>query len=130
MKQRGGNLMKKIKNYSKRRRIIMGVVGVLAALYIIVIIWHTFKPLPEGVSFAGELHSAEQVEMIYDLSFAQDKNGKGLQHEMRIFDEINGLINRADEFLVLDFFLFDNFNDQDEEFPAIAERLADHLIAK
>ncbi|WP_232787078.1 MULTISPECIES: phospholipase D family protein [unclassified Planococcus (in: firmicutes)] len=122
--------MRKIKNYSKRRRIIMGIIGILAALYIIVIIWHTFKPLPEGVSFAGELHSAEQVEMIYDLSFAQDKNGKGLQHEMRIFDEINGLINRADEFLVLDFFLFDNFNDQDEEFPAIAERLADHLIAK
>lgn len=122
--------MKRIKNYSKRRRIIMGIVGVLAAMYIIVIIWHTFKPLPEGISFAGGLHSAEEVDMIYDLSYAQDKEGKGLEHELRIFDEIHELIDEAEEFLVLDLFLFDNYNDTETAYPAVAERLADHLIEK
>ena len=122
--------MKKFKSYSKRRRIIMGIVGVLAAMYIIVIIWHTFKPLPEGVSFAGDLHSTEQVEMIYDLSYAQDKDGTGLESELRIFDEIHELIDEAEEFLVLDLFLFDNYNDTETAYPAVAERLADHLIEK
>lgn len=122
--------MKKVKDYSKRRRIVMGTVGVLAAMYIIVIVWQTFKPLPEGISYAGDMHMVEDVEMIYDLSYAQDREGTDLEHELRIFDEINSLIDRAEEFLVLDFFMFDNFNDQEEDFPAIAERLTDHLIAK
>lgn len=122
--------MRKIKNYSKRRRIIMGSIGILAAMYIIVIIWHTFKPLPDGVSFAGDLHSAEQVEMIYDLSYAQDKEGTDLESELRIFDEIHELIDEAEEFLVLDLFLFDNYNDTETAYPAISERLADHLIEK
>ena len=130
MKQRGEKDMRRIKDYSKRRRIIMGIIGVLAAMYIMVIIWHTFKPLPEGVSFAGDLHSAEQVEMIYDLSYAQDKEGTGLESELRIFDEIHELIEEAEEFLVLDLFLFDNYNDTETAYPAIAERLADHLIEK
>ncbi|MFP3323925.1 phospholipase D-like domain-containing protein [Planococcus sp. SIMBA_160] len=122
--------MRRIKDYSKRRRIIMGIIGLLAAMYIMVIIWHTFKPLPEGVSFAGDLHSAEQVEMIYDLSYAQDKEGTGLESELRIFDEIHELIEEAEEFLVIDLFLFDNYNDTETAYPAIAERLADHLIEK
>ncbi|KYG59651.1 phospholipase D-like domain-containing protein [Planococcus maritimus] len=122
--------MKKNKDYSKRRRIVMRVLGVLAAMYIIVIIWHTFKPLPEGVSFAGDLHGVEQVEMIYDLSYAQDKEGTGLESELRIFDEIYELIDEAEEFLVLDLFLFDNYNDTDTAYPAIAERLADHIVEK
>ncbi|QMT16984.1 phospholipase [Planococcus maritimus] len=122
--------MKKSKDYSKRRRIVMRVLGVLAAMYIIVIIWHTFKPLPEGVSFAGDLHGVEQVEMIYDLSYAQDKEGTGLESELRIFDEIYELIDEAEEFLVLDLFLFDNYNDTDTAYPAIAERLADHIVEK
>ncbi|WP_341962215.1 phospholipase D-like domain-containing protein [Planococcus maritimus] len=122
--------MKKSKDYSKRRRIVMRVLGVLAAMYIIVIIWHTFKPLPEGVSFAGDLHGVEQVEMIYDLSYAQDKEGTGLESELRIFDEIYELIDEAEEFLVLDLFLFDNYNDTETAYPAIAERLADHIVEK
>ncbi len=122
--------MKKNKDYSKRRRIVMRVLGVLAAMYIIVIIWHTFKPLPEGVSFAGDLHGVEQVEMIYDLSYAQDKEGTGLESELRIFDEIYELIDEAEEFLVLDLFLFDNYNDTETAYPAIAERLADHIVEK
>ncbi|MFP3344963.1 hypothetical protein R0J87_21025, partial [Halomonas sp. SIMBA_159] len=74
--------------------------------------------------------SAEQVEMIYDLSYAQDKEGTGLESELRIFDEIHELIEEAEEFLVIDLFLFDNYNDTETAYPAIAERLADHLIEK
>ena len=121
---------RKFQDWSKRRRIVMGSVGILAFLYITVIVWHTFKPLPEGISVAGDLHTAKQVEMIYDLSYAQDKEGAETESELRIFNEINDMIDQAEEFIVIDLFLFDNYNDQDMDFPAVAETLTDHLLDK
>ncbi|MDN3427791.1 phospholipase D family protein [Microbacterium sp. APC 3898] len=121
---------RKFQDWSKRRRIAMGSVGILAFLYITVIVWHTFKPLPEGISVAGDLHAAEEVEMIYDLSYAQDKEGTKTESELRIFNEINDMIDQAEEFIVIDLFLFDNYNDQDMDFPAVAETLTDHLLDK
>ena len=108
----------------------MGIAGILVFLYIAVIVWQTFKPLPEGISSAGDLHAVEQVEMIYDLSYAQDQEGTEIEHELNIFKEIYDMIDQAEEFIVLDFFLFDNYNDQDMDFPAVAETLTDHLLAK
>ncbi len=108
----------------------MGIIGVFAILYIGVIVWHTFKPLPAGLDYAGELHEVETVEMIYDLSYAQNQKGTNLKHELRIFDEIYTMIEEAEEFVVLDLFLFDNYNDQDTDFPAVAETLTDKLLEK
>lgn len=108
----------------------MGIIGVLALMYIGVIVWHTIKPLPDGLDYAGNLHRVEQVEMIYDLSFAQDQKGTNLKHELRIFDEIYGMIDEAEEFIVIDLFLFDNYTDEKVDFPAVAETLTEHLLAK
>src|SRR5690606_37670105 len=123
-------IRKRFQGWSKRKRIVLGTAYILALLYIAVIVWHTFKPLPPGISFAGELHQLENVEMLYDLSYAQDKKGTGLKHELEIFDEINKAIDEAEEFIVVDFFLFDNYNDQKIDFPAVSEMLTDHLLKK
>lgn len=123
-------MRKRVRGWSKRKRVILGIIGVLALMYIGVIVWHTVKPLPEGLDYAGGLHRVEDVEMIYDLSFAQDQKGTNLKHELRIFDEIYGMIEEAEEFIVIDLFLFDNYNDQEIDFPAVAETLTDKLLAK
>ncbi|WP_422124078.1 phospholipase D-like domain-containing protein [Planococcus sp. X10-3] len=123
-------MKKRVSGWSKRKRIIMGILGVLAMMYIGVIVWHTFKPLPEGLQYAGDLHQVEDVEMIYDLSFAQDQEGTDLQHELRIFDEIYAMIEEAEEFIVIDLFLFDNYSDLEVDFPAVAETLTNKLLAK
>lgn len=123
-------IRKRFQGWSKRKRIVLGTAGILALLYIAVIVWHTFKPLPPGISFAGELHQLEDVEMLYDLSYAQDNKGADLKHELEIFDEINKAIDEAEEFIVVDFFLFDNYNDQKIDFPAVSEMLTDHLLKK
>ena len=123
-------MKKKFKGWNRRKRIIALSFAVFALLYIASIVWHTFKPLPEGITYEGEMHSIENVEMIYDLTYAQDKKGKGMEHELRIFDEINEMIDEAEEFIVLDFFLFDNYNDEKTDFPEIVEELTEHLLAK
>lgn len=123
-------MKRRVSNWSKRKRMIMGIIGVLAMLYIGVIVWHTFKPLPDGLEYEGDLHQVENVEMLYDLSFAQDQEGTDLQHELRIFDEIYAMIEDAEEFIVIDFFLFDNYSDEERDFPAVAETLTDKLLVK
>ncbi|MCM3610254.1 phospholipase D family protein [Planococcus sp. MERTA32b] len=123
-------MIKRVRGWSKRKRIILGALGVLALMYIAVIVWHTIKPLPDGLDYAGGLHEVEDVEMIYDLSFAQNQKGVNLKHELRIFDEIYEMIEDAEEFVVIDLFLFDNYTDQEIDFPAVAETLTDKLLAK
>lgn len=108
----------------------MGIIGVLALMYIAVIVWHTIKPLPQGLDYAGDLHQVEDVEMIYDLSFAQNQKGDNLKYELRIFDEIYEMIEEAEEFVVIDLFLFDNYTDQKIDFPAVAETLTAKLLEK
>lgn len=99
-------------------------------LYVGVITWHTYKPLPEGVNYEGEIHWTDDVEMLTDLTYAQNKKGDGMVHELSIFDEIYKMIDEAEEFIVLDFFLMDHYSDEDIDFPKVAETLTAKLIQK
>lgn len=99
-------------------------------LYVGVITWHTYKPLPEGVNYEGDIHWTDDVEMLTDLTYAQNKKGDGMVHELSIFDEIYNMIDEAEEFIVLDFFLMDHYTDEDIDFPKIAETLTSKLIQK
>ena len=118
------------KEWSKRKRIVMGSLGVFALIYIAVILWHTFKPLPNGVSFEGEMHKTDDIEFITDLTFAQDQKGTGMTHELQIFDEVYTMIDEAKDFVVVDFFLFDGYYDSKEDFPKIVETLSTKLAEK
>jgi HKD family nuclease len=120
----------KWQGWSRQKQAMASLAAVFALLYVGVIVWHTYKPLPEGVSFKGDMHKVESVDMFYDLSYAQDKKGTDTEHELQIFEEINLVIDQADEFIVLDFFLFDNYNDQKIDFPKVAGTLTEHLLAK
>ena len=114
----------------KKKKIIIGSVGILLLIYIATILWHTYKPLPPGLSYEGELHYTDDVQMITDLSYAQNEDGDNLQHELHIFDEVNQVIENAEEFIVLDFFLFDHYSDEDIEFPKNVEKMTASLVEK
>ncbi|MGB3102820.1 MAG: hypothetical protein WBB56_13005 [Psychrobacillus psychrotolerans] len=123
-------MVKKKKPWSRRKRIVIGSLGVFAVVYIAVILWHTYKPLPEGVSFKGEIYNTDSVEMITDLTYAQDREGTGMVHENYIFDEVYKMIKEAEDFVVVDFFLVDGFYDEKEDFPKIADTLSTTLAQK
>jgi len=118
------------KQWSRRKRIVIGSLGVFALIYIAVIVWHTFKPLPEGISYAGELHKTDKVDFITDLTYSQDVKGKGMVHENHIFDAVYTMIDEAEKFIVVDFFLFDGYYDEKEDFPKIADTLSSKLAEK
>ncbi|HSI67601.1 MAG TPA: phospholipase D family protein [Planococcus sp. (in: firmicutes)] len=123
-------MKKNVKDYSKRRRALALLAGVFGLLYITVIVYHTYKPLPEGIAYEGGMHNLDNIEFLYDLSFAQDQEGTGLEHELVIFEEVYSMIEQADDFIVLDFFLFNSYISEDKDFPEIAQTLTERLVAK
>ena len=118
------------KPWSKRKRIVLGSLGMFALIYIAAIMWHTFKPLPAGISYVGDMHKTDTVEFITDLTYSQDQKGTGMVHENNIFDSVYTMIDEAEDFIVVDFFLFDGFYDQKEDFPRIVDTISTKLANK
>ncbi|QTD40669.1 phospholipase D-like domain-containing protein [Sporosarcina sp. Te-1] len=122
--------MKGWKKRSKGKWLSLVMILLFVLLYIAVIAWHTYKPLPKGIPYEGELHRTDDVEMFTDLTYAQNKKGDGMVHELSIFDEVYKMIDEAKSFIVLDFFLMDHYSDEKVDFPKIAETLTAKLIQK
>ncbi|MFE0506267.1 phospholipase D family protein [Peribacillus butanolivorans] len=115
-----------MKKWYKRKRFYL-LVSILIVITF-VIIYNSYKPLPDGISYEGKIHHVEDIDFIYDLSY-HDKQGN-LQHEQRIFQTINQAIEEANSFIIIDMFLFNNFYDEKINFPKLTETLTDKLVAQ
>ncbi len=116
--------MKKRSWYRRKRWILFSIV---ILIYVSVITYHRFKPLPEGVSYASEVHelSSDEIEFLYDLTY--DKDDEEV-YDHSIFDEVNKTIKEADEFLILDLFLFNAYTDGKRDYPKISEELSKAVV--
>ena len=130
IKARGKKPMMKEKRKMTKKRIASYVLLFVALLYVGVMLWHTYKPLPPGISYKGELHQVEDVEFIYDLTYSKTKSKDNYTSELRIFNEVFRMIREAQEFIVLDFFMMDDYYDEKEDFPQIADQLTEVLVNK
>lgn len=122
--------MKKRRKWVRPKWFMLMGVLLFLFVYVDVISWHTYKPLPKGLNYQGDIHWTDDVEMFTDLTFAQNKEGDGMVHELTIFDEIYKMIEEAESFIVLDFFLMDHYSDEDVDFPKIAQTLTAKLVEK
>lgn len=86
-----------------------------------------FSPaLPAGLSVSGAAHQA-RVQMLADLTFMHE--GKQVSEQM-IFDAIEQIIADAQEFLVLDMFLFNPDHPQERDYPKLSARITKLLIER
>lgn len=95
-------------------------------LVIIPIIYSLNTKNPPGTNVASEFRDAD-CEFLYDLTYLKD--GKRL-HEKRIFKREMELIKNSQDFLMLDFFLFNDEYPDSMTFPSQVEEMTDLLIAK
>lgn len=93
----------------------------LILLVTIVACYHTYKPLPEGVSYEGNVHYVKDVSLLYDLTY---QSGDEVKSEQQIFRRIFEAIDNAENFIVMDMFLFNGYYDQGETYPPISDTLA------
>lgn len=83
---------------------------------------------PEYTNSASDFHFAEHVDFLYDLTYQKD--GKRI-HEQEIFEAQLDLISNAEEFLLLDIFLFnDDYTKGEIEYRSQVAEMTDALIAK
>ena len=84
-----------------------------SALILLLLAWvgtatyHVHKPLPDGLEGTGPMHESDHVRLLTDDTWTDDTGRRQLDHA--IFDRVLTLIDEAEELLVLDMFLFNDF---------------------
>ncbi|WP_257348157.1 phospholipase D family protein [Pseudalkalibacillus decolorationis] len=116
------------KSHIKRKKtIIWTVVSALLLIYIGTMIYHTYKPIPKDINYESEVYRVDDIKFYYDLTYPKDGE---VMHEHVIFDRINEMITDADDYIVLDLFLFNGYYEPNTSFPPISKNLADTIIKK
>ena len=119
----------------KNKRLFI-IIGALILVFIIIIpltaglLVHS-RDTPENITYESETYRTDSVEFLYDLTYADEEGEE--THEQEIFDEIFQMIDEAEDFLLIDMFLFnDDYDHGDPEldFPQLSRELSDTLIHK
>lgn len=83
------------------------VLSALVVLWLGTAAWQLWKPLPDGLNFAGPVHEPAAVEFLADLTWVDDNGQRRI--DQRIFDRKLELIGQAQRLVVVDMFLFNEF---------------------
>lgn len=101
---------------------------VLFGVIVVPIIWSLVQKVPEGTSFEGDYHQVSSIDFLADLTY--QKEGAVL-HELNILTQELDMIEAAQEFILMDMFLFNDAYDRSiMEYPKSVESVANALIGK
>ena len=73
--------------------------------------WH--RALPKGLSLVGEVHNSSHVGFFADKTWVDDDGNRF--SEQHIFDAVFSLIAKSRRFLLLDMFLYNDFQGKEQE---------------
>ncbi|ASJ72547.1 phospholipase D-like domain-containing protein [Granulosicoccus antarcticus] len=105
-------------------RRIMGAIIVYAVLSIAVRAW---VPAPPAVGLAGMQYNANYLQFFQDISWLNSEGERQMSQET--FDQVFRMIGEAEEFVLLDMFLFNAWQGPvPEEHRALSEELTQALI--
>ncbi len=91
----------------------------------------THKALPDGVDYAGDVNqiSDDKIEFLYDITYL-DTAGV-VRSNQEIFDSVYSIIETAEDFILVDMFLFNDWVGRDSEvFRPLTDELTTRLIQK
>ncbi|MDU1176077.1 MAG: phospholipase D-like domain-containing protein [Peptoniphilus harei] len=106
----------------KKKKIMI----LILLLIIIPIIYSLNTKNPPGTNLSSDFKDAD-CEFLYDLTYLKDRKRI---HEKRIFKREMDLIKNAKNFLMVDFFLFNDEYPDSMTFPSQVKDMTDLLIAK
>lgn len=121
--------MKKLRSHPLLRRLVIGL-GIILLWFIIVMVYQVNKPLPKGISIESPLFKVSDVTFWYDLTYPDGQGGT--QYEQQIFDRTLAMVDEAEQFIVIDMFLFNDYvhKDQLAKYPDVSGMLTQALINK
>lgn len=96
-------------------------------IYVCSVVYGAFKPLPGGVSKWFESSKTNDVKLLVDKTYEKENH---MYYNHEIFNEQLKTIQEADDFIILDMFLFNNTYDGQKKFTKLTETLTQALIDK
>ncbi|WP_246060448.1 phospholipase D-like domain-containing protein [Peptoniphilus catoniae] len=100
----------------------------LLLIFLIPLIYSLFTKNPKGTNLAGDFTNPIEVKYIEDLSYSKDNK---TVHELNIFKEEMDLIEKAEDFLIIDLFLYnDDYTKSSIQYPTSVSDMTDAIIAK
>ncbi|MFW5996560.1 MAG: phospholipase D-like domain-containing protein [Lentisphaeria bacterium] len=91
--------------------------------------YQTFQKLPDGLDVSSPPRYVPEAELLTDLTWI-DKYGER-QTEQAIFDKVYQMIHEAEDFILIDMFLFNNFGfAHGEGLRPLANELTAHLLVR
>ncbi|WP_211747412.1 phospholipase D family protein [Paenibacillus sp. Marseille-Q4541] len=116
------------KRHERVKKIIFWFVLINIVWLAAVIVYQMNKPLPPGVAYEGQIHNVSDVEFLTDLTYPSSDGS--MKHEQQIMKRMEKVVSEAEQFLVIDLFLFNNYQHTDQKFPQASERFTNLLINK
>lgn len=114
---------------SQRRFPYIRTAIVLLILWLIaVMIYQTTKPLPPGISYASQEYRVQNVQFLHDLTYPSS-DGQ-MEHEQQIFQRMLQIVKDAEQFVIVDMFLFNNYQHKGQQFPPVSQQFTNALLAQ
>ena len=83
--------------------------------------------VPKGTSIKGTSYYTEKVDFLKDMTYMKD----GERYvEQEILDYALDIMDNAENFIVVDMFLYNSIYGKDKEFPEITKKVTEKLIEK
>ncbi|KAB7706240.1 phospholipase [Bacillus aerolatus] len=113
------------KNIMKKRLFAI----IILSVYVVTMLFHVYKPLPKNISYESPVYrvSEDQVSFYYNLTGNKERKKEFTE---QTFQRTLEIIDEAEQFIVLDFFLFNSYHEKKKEFPEISKKLTEALIDK
>ncbi|MGN7476822.1 phospholipase D-like domain-containing protein [Solibacillus silvestris] len=112
--------------HKKRWFFIIGFIITIIPVGIGITVYN--KKLPTNISMESATFQTDNVQFLYDVTYEQ--NNERVM-EQQLFNQAVELINEAEQFLVVDMFLYnDDYDRAKGGYPNSAEQITEALIAK
>ena len=109
------------------RRGFRTVLAGMAVWWVVVMAHGAWMPLPEGLSILGPERGVARLEFLTDITYLED----GVQRtEEVIFDRVLRMIDRADRFVVIDMFLFNQEHTGDRDYRPLTSEITERILAR
>ncbi len=128
------NIFSRTRSYLKNhRKKILFCLLMVFIFYLFVAVYHVVKPLPPGVSLEGEIYyvNDSDVDFLYDLTYLDEGGRGGRVSDQEIFDQVFSVIDKAEQFILIDFFLYNDYQGSKPElYRNLSSALTQLLIEK
>ena len=91
---------------NKYLRLLLGLLFIGTCILLGVGTYNVYKPLPDGLSFASQVRTVDEISFYKDLTWVDAEGRRHSQQE--IFDTVLKMIGGARDLIVLDMFLFND----------------------